>query len=822
MAAPVFGAVRMIALGQLRRRWPSLVALGLLVGLVGAVVGGAAALTRRTGTAPARLERATAVPDLQITVPAGPGLAARAAAVVPGLQSVWVTAASAARVENRPGVVYLGMLAGHPVGSDVGVYTPVVVKGRNYDPNAAEAVLDERTARSLGVKVDDVLTLRALTRDDYFNFDTGFGTPHGARFTVRVTGLVRMAGATAQQTPLLLSPAVAGDIATVGITVMIKLVSAPDAVARADTALARAAATAGDEQDPQAAEFPLLEVQHPATDSDARVGATTRVLLTGLVAFAVVVGVTGLATAAVAFGRHHYARLTEQRIEAVLGVTPAGRAAARVLAAVPAAALAGLVAATGPLLAGRLEPIGPLADLEPHPGYTPNLAVAGITEVAAIGLVLALSGWSAARAGRGRAATGAARAAGPVRASWLSPGPAWAGPAWLWVGTRFALTGHRPSSGRRPSVITAMISVAALVAAATVAHGIDRLIRDPSRYGWTADLDLLDARPDIVARLKVDPWIAAVSLVARSTVLAGDGCDPADTADEGPSKGSRAAPAARPGPGCVEVTAYAVHSATGQQGWTMLSGRTGRGPGEAVVGTHAAHDLGVEVGDVLNLAPSPGDGDGARVTVVGIGLGPPVGGERLGDNLLLDPGVLERTQRTAPWWDGLVTAADGVPVASLVGDLGDEYEVAPRQPPTEVANLGGIGRLPEVLQMVLGGLAAIALVHSVTTSWRRRAGEAGVLRTLGSTPAQTAAAAVTAACVTALGAVGVGIPLGLGVGRLVWWEIASATGVGGDAAFPGGLLLMLPPAALVIGALAALVPAPRNAWLRPSVHSRSG
>jgi hypothetical protein len=264
-----------------------------------------------------------------------------------------------------------------------------------------------------------------------------------------------------------------------------------------------------------------------------------------------------------------------------------------------------------------------------------------------------------------------------------------------------------------------------------------------------------------------------------------------------------------------------VHSSTGEQRWTILSGRAGRGPGEVVVGTKAARDLGVKVGDVLDLAARPGGDQGARVTVVGVGLVPPLGGERLGDNLLVDPGVLMQTQRTAPWWDGLVTAADGVPVSSLVGYLGDNYEVSVRQPPAEVANLGGVGRLPAMLEIVLGGLAAIALFHTVTTSWRRRAGEAGVLRTLGSTPVQTASAAVTAAGVTALGTAAVGIPLGLGVGRLVWWEIASATGVGGDVAFPGMLLLALPWAALLLGALAALVPAPRNAWLRPSVRSPS-
>ncbi|MBX6390015.1 MAG: hypothetical protein IRZ08_13640, partial [Frankia sp.] len=36
---PVLGAVLMVARAQLRRRWPGLVAIALLVGLVGGVVG---------------------------------------------------------------------------------------------------------------------------------------------------------------------------------------------------------------------------------------------------------------------------------------------------------------------------------------------------------------------------------------------------------------------------------------------------------------------------------------------------------------------------------------------------------------------------------------------------------------------------------------------------------------------------------------------------------------------------------------------------------------------------------------------------------------
>ncbi|WP_045877139.1 hypothetical protein [Pseudofrankia sp. DC12] len=78
------------------------------------------------------------MPDLQITMTSNPDLAFRAAAVVPGVRGVWVTRALVARVENRPDVRYVGALEGHPVGSDPGAYTPVLVAGRFYDPAGRE------------------------------------------------------------------------------------------------------------------------------------------------------------------------------------------------------------------------------------------------------------------------------------------------------------------------------------------------------------------------------------------------------------------------------------------------------------------------------------------------------------------------------------------------------------------------------------------------------------------------------------------------------------------------------------------------------------
>jgi hypothetical protein len=981
---PLLGAVALVARTQLRRRWPALVAIGLLIGLAGAVAGGGAALSRRTATAYDRLERATLVPDLQVTMTSSPDLAFRAAAAVPGVAGVWVTRVLVARVEDRPDVSYIGALEGHPVGSDPGAYTPVLLSGRFYNPDAREAVLDERAAARYGVHIGDKLPLRMLTQSDYNNFDTGFDTPGGPPVSVRVTGLVRMAGLGQDQTPLLLAPAAAAELPSVGMLVAIRLRPAPDAVARADAALAKAAALAAkDHDDPDSAEFPVLGVTHPETDSDPRVAATRRVVVTGLVVFIVAVAITGLATAAVAFRRHYDRRAAEQRIEAVLGLPAGGRVAARMLAALPAALLAGLTASAGPMLAGSLPPIGPLAVCEPHPGYAPNLAVAVCTGLIAATVTVLLVGWTAARAGRpgrdrrtvGGATSSQISSRPPVAGGWVlgrswpggrGPGPAWPGPAWLWVGVRFAVGSRSVPLTRRPALLTAAAAVAALVAAATVGQGVTRLVDEPSRYGWSFDLYVNDVRPDIVTGLRADPWISAVSESAAATVQVGAGCSagsaalgtattipaptgppaltgigppvaPGSAAPTGPraltgigppvltgigtpvaagagavtlgglartpvpgttpgptpapavaaaapgsadyasravtgeSAGSRAsvglsgpaastdpdgsvspgaaraptvpvglAGAARPagtgsttaaagtalasGPAaarCVQFPAYAFTAASGHVGWTVLAGRLVAGPGEVVVGTRAASMLGVRVGDVLQVAPGPTRGDGSlRLAVVGIGLGPAISGERLGANLLVDPRTLDQAAQTAPMHEAFVRAADGVPASRLVTALGTRYEVVVREPPDEVANLGGIGRLPQLLQVVLGLLAAGALAHTVISGWRRRAAEVAVLRVLGATPPRTGAVAVTAAGVAALAALVLGMPVGLGIGRLVWWEIADAIGVGTDAAFPTRLLLGLPVVAMVLAVVVAIAPAVSRRWLLPRPRGR--
>ncbi|WP_018500387.1 ABC transporter permease [Parafrankia discariae] len=827
----VLGAIGMIARGELRRRWAALVALGVLIGLVVAVVAGTAALIRRTATAHDRLERASAVADLQVSYFSHDPELARRVAAVPGVAQAWTGVGMVGRLEDQPSLAYLGIIGGPA--DHHGLYEPVVVSGHGYDPaDPDEAVLDERAAARWGVAVGDTLHLRLLTPSDFLSFDTGFGTPGGPVLKLTITGLTRTAGENARQMPLTVSPALAGRLDPVSTSVMLRLEPGPRTAAAVSTALRRLGD--GLARDPLAGEFPALQVSSPATDGDARIGATQRVLVTGLVVFAVVVGVAGLAAAGQAFYRHHAAGAHAQRIEAVLGLTGPGRAGARTLAALPAAGLAGVTAAAGPLLAGLLEPLGPLAGMEPHPGYAPHLALVCGAGAAAVVITLLLAGGTAARVGRRPAdpasasATAVATGRGGAGSSPAHGAAGMRGPVWLWIGTAFALGRRRDRSPatRRPAVAGAAIGVTGLVAAATIAAGLNRLVDEPHRYGWNADLEVTDARPEIVNRLAADPRIAAVSMLDASTATvevdaAGRALRAPDPVQgDGPGDaGPGAIGRGDTGPG-EDVAVYALSpkattpkatpgTSTEPVGWTIFEGAAPRSPDEAVLGPRAARRFALGVGDTVSVTAN--DGGHALLTLVGIGVGPVPGGERLGESMLVEPDTLARIQRTQPLRSALVRAVDRVDPVNLAAALGTEYELDVGRPPTEIANLGGIGRLPALLQTVLAALAVAAAGHAAGTTWRRRHGELAILRTLGFTPSQTARIPLTTSCVSAALAVAVGLPAGMLIGRLIWWEIATATGVSADLAIPVWMLVTLPPAAIVVGLLVAALPAWR-AW----------
>lgn len=126
--------------------------------------------------------------------------------------------------------------------------------------------------------------------------------------------------------------------------------------------------------------------------------------------------------------------------------------------------------------------------------------------------------------------------------------------------------------------------------------------------------------------------------------------------------------------------------------------------------------------------------------------------------------------------------------------------------PPEVAALGDIQLLPYVLAAIAGGGAAAGLFHGLYAARRRNRRQFAVLGAIGF----TRGARTVMAIALVIPALAVGVPVGLGVGRLVWYEVAVASGVGGDVPVPAGWLIVIAAATLLAVAVAAIVGRPHS------------
>ena len=174
---------------DVRRRWRSLVVLGLLAGITAGLAMAAFAGARRTDTALARLDKVTNAPDAIIF-----------ASQVGDLHPEW------SRLAARPEVAQLAVwelffcnIYGQPGGllfASAGdgwlssIDKPVVLAGRMFNPKAAdEVVVDDQFASAEKVRVGDVVPVQAYALDQ----PEATGTPHGPTMKLRVVGIVRTA-----------------------------------------------------------------------------------------------------------------------------------------------------------------------------------------------------------------------------------------------------------------------------------------------------------------------------------------------------------------------------------------------------------------------------------------------------------------------------------------------------------------------------------------------------------------------------------------------------------------------------------------------------
>jgi hypothetical protein len=770
----VRGAIRLVARAELRERCWSLLALGVVLGLVGGLVLGAVALGERTATAYPRLVEAVHLDDARLIVPADRPAVVEALPTLPGVAALWLTEAWVGQVDG-PQLQYVSLAAGtapHPE-----LVTPVIVAGRGADPAAAdEVVVSERLAEH-GFGLGATLPLRMLTLEDMARFAVGF-TPHGPATSVRVVGVARMPGWGQALPDVLAGPGFARALAGTGIghAAYVRLDPAPDAAARFDAAVAGVSVG----QPSIVGDYLTPGVEFPRTP-DPAVQAAERALLIGVGLFALVVGLGVLQVVGLGLLRTAGAARAARSVEAALGMTRAQSVAARVVAAGPAAAVAALLGAGVVVAAGVLAPLGSQARFEPEPGFRGQwaLALAGGATLGA--LFLLVSAVTAAFAWRRRAL--AVPEPAPVRPD--SPAAVLGGSLCRWptvlLGSRLAQAGTRRGVPPAVTVLAAAAAVAGIVATVTVGASLDRLVATPERWAGGADITIADSRePDVVALVE-DPRVAALAITDTAYARLASG-DPLGIVSI----------AARKGAPPVE----------------LVSGRLPAAPDEVAVNPRLAAERGLSAGDRLDTLAT--DGTPHPMTVVGIAVVPNENHGPLGQDLLAtgDGLLAVSPERNFPLLTTHVYARAGTAEA-LAAELGGRLELAPQSVPDAIRNLGDLGRLPDVLAVVLAVVAGTGLTHSLLVGARRLAREMAVFSVLGATPGQVRATLGLLAAATAVPAVVLGVPIGLGVARLFWWQVASTIGVGGDIAVPVGPIALLIAAVPLGAALIAAVPALR-------------
>ncbi len=682
------------------------------------------------------------------------------------------------------------------------VERPVVLEGRVADPTRDdEAVITRAFEGTYGKGVGDTVTIRLYTpdqADQLFSTDP-VGDPGGPVIEARIVGVVRSPWFSDSGTSLRgrLIPSAAlfdqhlpnliGANETASINALVRLHGGAGAVAEFRDDLAEVSGRRDIDF------FNLAEeAQHQVDVADFEADALLAFAASALVAAIFLVGQSVV--------RFVAGTTQDLRVLSAVGMPPrhvrVAAAAGPTLAAVVGAAV-GVIGAYG---ASSRFPMGTVAPFEPEPGRDADLLVL-IGGLIAFPVLVAggavLASWRASRASAIEGARPRSVITGLATRLGL--------PVPVAVGARFAMERGRGAQAVPviPAIAGAVLGVLGVVAALTFADGVDDA-SNPERFGQVAELQAFlgfngeDFVPvdDLLPLIDADPDVVTVNDSRQGVVEAGR----------------------------VDVPLYALDPTSEPHPIVVTEGRAPVRDDEVAIAPQTADDLGVGVGDTVELAGSRSTG---TYVVTGISFVPE------GSHNGYDSGAWAPADTYDDLVDGFkfhtadVVLRDGsdpdeviARLATTVGEaVGEPPEAvaevfAPPFPPSRLSELRQVERLPVFLAGFLALLAVAAVGHALATAVRRRRHDLAVLRAVGVTRWQSRVTVITQATLLAVFGIAIGVPLGFALGRTLWRSVADSTPVEYVPPFAVWALILVAPVALLAANLLAAWPSHRAASMR--------
>jgi hypothetical protein len=828
------------------RRWGSYLTLVILIGLLGGLAVASVAGARRTQSSFSTYLASTNPSNLEMTEFGGAGNGGGNAnysattldriAHLPGVKHVAVAIPLLAvplKRNDAPLLDNATLASTIAIASVNGLFFSqdrlIATEGRMANPNRPdEVVMTATAAHVLGFHVGQVIPygLYTAAQENLPGFGTARVPPH-RRIDVRLVGLVQVSTAIVQDdidrlpTFVFFTPAFGREVladkgrGTEGaITYGLQLVHGNRGVVAVERELAGLV--------PRGTTYAF----HAAAPVATKVDLTVKPLAIALGVFGAIAAVAALLISIQVISRLLRAASEDLMVLRALGADPKTTIADGLIGILASIVVGSLLAAVVAVGLSPLAPLGPVRPVYPGTGVAFDWVVlAGgfgllVGGLGATAFALAYRGAPHRLAERWRLAPSAGA---KVAEAVVAPLPPPAG-----IGVRFAIdsgTGRNAVS-TRPALLGGILAVALVVATLTFGSGLRSLISHPALYGWNFSYMITPSNnvpPQALSLLEHDRDVAA---------WAGYDYNVAEIDDQ--------------------YVPFLFQYGHAQISPPILAGHGIEDKDQIVLGAATMAQLHKHIGDTVTVTyGTPKDAPiyvpPTRLVIVGTATMPAVGFSSvvddhtsMGTGAVISEAVLptafKKAQRSRdPTLNGpnlvFVRLRSGVSDRVGLANLQHIATVANRvlaaapnsaggagvlsvlgvQRPAEIVNYGTIGSTPALLASALALGAFIALGLTLVASVRRRRYDLALLKTLGFTQRQLAAAVAWQASVAAVVAIVIGVPLGIAVGRWLWFIFARQIYAVPRASVPVISVVLVAVGTLVLANLAAAVPRRRAA-----------
>ncbi len=788
----------MLAAKDLRRHWPAMLAIVLLVGFVGAIVLASVAGARRSDSSLRRFNQASRSANLELDVGTPSAQQLRAFERQAGVDKVGVIRVFGMTSVKRPDVSFATAADGS--WGNV-VERRRVIKGRLANPDAVdEATIGESFAQQTGFHVGSLIDIVTLTPQQVAkgDFDPKPTNPHPQ---LRVVGIVRLpadlsdlaaAGSVVALTPAF-SHAYDGKIVTFTLVLRIAVPGGP-----ADIARVRAVGERMFGKDE------AFQVVDPTRNNNGGQSAID-VLTTALRIFAAVAAVAGAFAIGMVVSRDIARTRVQQATLQTLGMTRMDRAAVNAPRAAVVAGGGVLIAVLGAIALSPLFPLGVARRADPDVGLHADWLVLALGALAVASFVTAVVVVATLRTTRldrdlkvrSRSVTEA------IAVSHLRPTVA--------NGVRMALDPGRDDRAvpLRSAFAGAVFGVLGVTAVLVYAASLTHLADTPRLYGWTWDVKTRDVADPQRGPTRCNADTFGAEKLPELTDLA------AICYSSGEVDGR-------------DTVVWSFTPVRGDIRSRIVAGRAPAGDDEVALGRDTMRGAHKHIGEIVRITDSKAPVDYRIVGQVVLPKMSYQDVQPMAEGAVVTNAGFARVHKDDEDLSGVTTRFVVARLAAGAKEAAVEqrliqlpvYDGVRETQPAEISNaIGGPTRPPEVerlqhaswfapaLAILLSVLAVITVAHALITAARRRRHELAILQAIGFNRRQVRATLAWEATTLAVVGLVVGLPAGVILGRLAWSAVSHNLGIGTDAVVPMLALGLVVPLALLLVNLVAYVPA---------------